>query len=114
MVEISEEAARDRGTYTVEDNMPMRRFRRFIDDQLDTIIYAGWDDPTEPLADFRGVESGVEAQIFSPVVRLPHSGVSGGRGTSTRKEESPRSSNQSSPPTAAFYESRFDTPMASS
>jgi hypothetical protein len=74
MVEISEEVARERGTYTVEDNLPMRRYRRFIDGQLDTIIYAGWDDPTEPLTDFRGIKSGVEAQIFSPVERLPHGG----------------------------------------
>jgi hypothetical protein len=41
MVEISAADARARGTYTVEDDLPMRRFRRFIDHELHTIIYAG-------------------------------------------------------------------------
>lgn len=70
MVEISEAAARERGTYTIEDDASMRRYRRFIDGQLDAIIYAAWDDATAPLADFRELHSGVEAQIFSPVVKL--------------------------------------------
>jgi len=74
MVETSEAAALERGTYTVEDDTSMRRYRRFIDGKLDMIIYAGWDDPTEPLADFREHKSGVGAQIFSPVTRLPHGG----------------------------------------
>src|ERR1044071_382527 len=74
MVEIAEATARERGAYTVEDSTSMRRYRRFIDGQLDTIIYAGWDDATAPLTDFREIKSGVEAQIFSPVERLPHGG----------------------------------------
>jgi hypothetical protein len=74
MVEISEEVARERGRYTVEEDPLMRRYRRFIRGQLNSIIYAGWNDPTEPLADFRELNSGVEAEIFSPVERLPHGG----------------------------------------
>lgn len=74
MAEISEATARERGTYTVEDDTSIRRYRRFIDGQLDTIIYAGWHDATAPLADLREIKGGVEAQIFSPVMRLPHGG----------------------------------------
>lgn len=74
MVEISAEDARARGTYTVEDDLPMRRYRRYIDRELHTIIYTGWGDPTEPLADFRRLASGVAGQIFSPVTWLPDGG----------------------------------------
>jgi hypothetical protein len=74
LVEVSEATARERGTYTVEDDTSMRRYRRFIDGRLDAIIYAGWDDAAAPLADFRDLNAGVEAQIFSPVVRLAHGG----------------------------------------
>ena len=71
MDELSEAEARAAGTYTVEDDTAMRRYRRIIDHQLDSIVYAGWDDPAEPLADLERLGEPVEAEIHSPVERLP-------------------------------------------
>ena len=70
MVEVSADAARTLDSYVVEEAGPMRRYRRFIDNELDTIIYRGWDDPTEPLADLSRLAAKVPAQIHSPVEQL--------------------------------------------
>jgi len=71
MDELSEAEARAAGTYTVEDDAMMRRYRRIIDNQLNSIVYAGWDDPTGPLADLERVGESVRAEIHSRVERLP-------------------------------------------
>lgn len=74
MDELSEAAALDAGTYVVEDDPSMRRYRRIIDNQLDSIVYAGWDDPTEPLGDLERLGETVDAEIYSPVEKLPDNG----------------------------------------
>ena len=66
MTELSEAAALERGTYIVEDDLALRRYRRFIDRALDTIIYKDWEEAHIPLEDFRALKLGVEGQIFSP------------------------------------------------
>jgi hypothetical protein len=71
MDELSEADALATGTYAVEDDAAMRRYRRIIDNQLDSIVYAGWDDPTEPLADLERLGEPVRAEIHSTVERLP-------------------------------------------
>ena len=71
MRELSEAAAREAGTYAVEDDPAMRRYRRVISNQLDSIVYTGWDEPTEPLADLERLGETVEAEIYSPVEKLP-------------------------------------------
>jgi hypothetical protein len=71
MDELSEAEARAAGRYVVEDDATMRRFRRIIDNQLDSIVYAGWDAPTEPLADLERLGEPVEAEIHSTIERLP-------------------------------------------
>ena len=71
MDELSEAAALEAGSYVVEDDPAMRRYRRVIDHQLDSIVYAGWDDPTEPLADLQRLGQAVAAEIYSPVEQLP-------------------------------------------
>lgn len=72
MVEISEAAARERGTYAVEDDIAMRRYRRVIDNQLDSIVYKGWNDPTVPLIDLGRLGETVRAEIYSTVEELPN------------------------------------------
>jgi hypothetical protein len=74
MVEISEPAARELGSYVMEDGGPMRRYRRFSDGKLDSLVYAGWEDPAEPLVDMGRGNEGVEAEIHSPVERCSHGG----------------------------------------
>jgi hypothetical protein len=74
MVELSETAARELGSYVVEDGGSMRRYRRISDGGIDSIIYAGWEDPAEPLADLSRGNWGVQAEIHSPVERHPHGG----------------------------------------
>jgi hypothetical protein len=71
MDELSEAEARAAGTYAVEDDSAIRRYRRIIDNQLDSIVYAGWDDPAEPLADFERLGEPVRAEIHSTVEKLP-------------------------------------------
>jgi hypothetical protein len=71
MDELSETEARAAGTYVVEDDAALRRYRRIIDNQLDSIVYAGWDDPVEPLADLERLGESVDAEIYSTVERLP-------------------------------------------
>lgn len=68
MVELSEQAAVQSGDYTLEDDVAMRRYLDFIDGELNTIIYAKWDSPEQPLADLRALHRGVRAVIYSPVV----------------------------------------------
>jgi hypothetical protein len=75
----------------------MRRYRRVIHRQLDSIVYNRWDDPTLPLADLGELAEMVRAEIMF---------TDGGRGTSTRNEGSLRSSNPSSQ-TAALHSRRF-------
>jgi len=74
MDELSEAAAREAGTYVVEDDPLMRRYRRVIDHQLDSIVYAGWDAPAEPLADLERLGETVRADIYSTVEKLPDNG----------------------------------------
>ena len=74
MDELSEAAARKTGTYAVEDAPSMRRYRRVIDNQLHSIVYAGWLDPAEPLADLEHLGEIVDAEIHSPVEKLPDNG----------------------------------------
>lgn len=74
MDELSEAAAWEVGTYAVEDDPSMRRYRRIIDNQLDSIVYKGWVDPTEALADLERLREPVDAEIHSPVERLPDNG----------------------------------------
>jgi len=74
MVEISEGAAQELGHYVVEDSGPMRRYRRISEGKLDSLVYAGWEDPAEPLADLSRSNEGVQAEIHSPVERCSHGG----------------------------------------
>ena len=76
MNELSEAAAREAGTYVVEDDPAMRRYRRVIDDQLDSIAYKGWNDPTVPLIDLGRLGEPVDAEIHSMVKELPDSAYS--------------------------------------
>lgn len=71
MDELSEAEALAAGSYAAEDDTAMRRYRRVIDNQLDSIVYAGWDDPAEPLADLERLGEPVEAEIHSTVERFP-------------------------------------------
>jgi hypothetical protein len=74
MDEVSEVAARAAGSYVVEDDPTMRRYLRIIRNQLNSIVYAGWDDPEEPLADLARLGETVRAEIYSPVEKLPNHG----------------------------------------
>jgi hypothetical protein len=71
MDELSEADALAAGWYTVEDDPAMRRYLRISDNQLSSIVYAGWDDPTEPLTDLERIGEAVDAEIHSTVERLP-------------------------------------------
>src|SRR5689334_22238082 len=73
MNELSEAAAREAGTYVVEDDPAMRRYRRVIDNQLDSIAYKGWNDPTVPLIDLGRLGEPVDAEVHSMVKELPDS-----------------------------------------
>lgn len=70
MEELSEAEAREAGWYVMEDDLTMRRYRRISDNQLSSIVYAGWDGPTEPLADLERLGEPVEAEIHSTVEKL--------------------------------------------
>jgi hypothetical protein len=74
MDELSETAAREAGTYAAEDDRSLRRYRRVINNQLNSIVYKGWDDPTEPLVDLERLNEQVDAEIHSPVERFPDNG----------------------------------------
>jgi hypothetical protein len=74
MDELSEAAAHQLGTYAVEDDPALRRYHRIISRQLDSIIYAGWDEPAVPLADLERLGATVRAEIHSTVQRLDHGG----------------------------------------
>lgn len=74
MDELSEAAAHQLGTYAVEDDPALRRYHRIIGRQLDSIIYAGWDEPAVPLADLERLGATVRAEIHSTVQRLDHGG----------------------------------------
>jgi len=71
MVELSEAAAQEAECYAVEDDPSMRRYRRVIDHQLDSIVYAGWDHPSAPLADLARIGEPARAEIHSTVKELP-------------------------------------------
>jgi hypothetical protein len=71
MVELSEAAALEAGSYVVEDDPSMRRYRRVINRQLDSIVYKGWDDPMVPLFDLERIGEAVRAEIHSTVKELP-------------------------------------------
>ncbi|HEX3473491.1 MAG TPA: hypothetical protein VHT91_00545 [Kofleriaceae bacterium] len=70
MHELSEAAAREAGSYAVEDDPAMRRYHRVIDHQLDSIVYKGWNDPTVPLMDLGRLGEPVDAEIHSTVKEL--------------------------------------------
>lgn len=74
MDELGEAAARQLGTYAGEDDPALRRYHRIIAHQLDSIIYAGWDEPAVPLADLERLGATVRAEIHSTVQRLDHGG----------------------------------------
>ncbi len=74
MTELSETEAQARGRYVVTDGEPMRRYRRIIDNELDSLIYQGWDDPGPALADLGRLAAGVRAEIHSPVEIVSHGG----------------------------------------
>jgi hypothetical protein len=74
MVELTEAAAKALNYYVVEDVGPMRRYRRIGYGELDSIIYASWDEPLQPLADLKHLGATVPAEIYSPVELCPHGG----------------------------------------
>jgi hypothetical protein len=74
MEELTERAALERGRYTVEDDASLRRYRRIIEHKLDSIVYQGWDDPSEPIADLARLDEPVEAEIHSTVEPRPDNG----------------------------------------
>jgi hypothetical protein len=74
MDEISEAVALERGTYVVEEDGPLHRYRSILDGELRRVIYTGWDDPLEPRGDALGRAEGAAIEIYSPVERLPHGG----------------------------------------
>jgi hypothetical protein len=74
MDELSADAAHELGTYAVEDDPALRRYHRIIDHKLDSVIYAGWDEPAVPLADLERLGATVRAEIHSTVQRLDHGG----------------------------------------
>lgn len=65
LVEIDAAAARSSGTYAelVEDDVP--RYRSFVGGALHKIVYAPWDNPEVPLADFRTRNEGVRGEIVT-------------------------------------------------
>jgi hypothetical protein len=71
MDELSEAAALEAGTYVVEDDPSMRRYRRVVNHQLDSIVYKGWNDPMVPLIDLGRLGESVCAEIYSTVEQLP-------------------------------------------
>lgn len=74
MVELSEAAALESGTYVLEEGGPIRCYRRVIDGELDSVVYAGFSEPAAPLADMSDRGLGVRAEIHSPPECLPHGG----------------------------------------
>jgi hypothetical protein len=71
MRELSEATARESGSYVVEDDLAMRRYRRVVHHQLDSIVYKGWNDPMVPLIDLGRLGEMVHAEIYSTVEQLP-------------------------------------------
>jgi hypothetical protein len=69
MRELDEVTALAEGTYVAAEDGPMRRYRRVSSGELDSVIYAGWADPSEPLADIHRRHEGVAAEIYSPPER---------------------------------------------
>lgn len=67
MVEIDEIKARERGAYAQEVAGPPLRLLCFVDNELDKIVYPGWSDPAEPLADMRIRAEGARGEVYSPV-----------------------------------------------
>jgi hypothetical protein len=49
----------------------MRRYRRVINRQLDSIVYKGWDHPMVPQFDLERIGETVRAEIHSTVKGLP-------------------------------------------
>lgn len=74
MVEITEAEALSSGYYVIEDEGAMRRYRRFSDGRLDSLVYASWNDPSEPLADIKRRNDGVDAEVHSPIEHCSHGG----------------------------------------
>ncbi len=74
MDELTEAVALERGTYVVEEDGPMRRYRSILDGELRRVIYTGWDAPTEPRNDALRRGEGAAIEIYSPIERLPHGG----------------------------------------
>jgi hypothetical protein len=73
MLELEESAALAERGVVAEDG-PMRRYRRVISGELASVIYAGWSDPSEPLADLQRRNEGVRAEIYAPVEHLSDGG----------------------------------------
>ena len=71
MDELSEDAALEAGSYVVEDVLSMRRYRRVINRQLDSIVYRAWNDQMVPLFDLAHIGETVRAEIHSTVKELP-------------------------------------------
>jgi len=67
MVEIDEARARQRGSYAEEIDASVRLFRCVSAGKLDRLVYAGWTDPAEPLADARRRNEGARIEVYSPV-----------------------------------------------
>ncbi len=64
--EIDEAETHRRDFYAEEvDDVPLR-YRCYVHDQLDRVVYPGWTDPAVPLADFRARREGVRGEIYSP------------------------------------------------
>jgi hypothetical protein len=91
MVEISEAAALERGTYAMEEDPVLRRYRLVFRGSESELCYVDWRDPSQPLADLQG--RNVEATIESPVEKLPGGGSKwrtwyvDARGTVTKQME---------------------------
>ena len=66
MIEVDPATLADRDFYVEELEGP-RRYRLYVAGKLDSVIYPGWHDPTEPIADLRRRNEGVPAEIYSPV-----------------------------------------------
>ncbi|HEX7839546.1 MAG TPA: hypothetical protein VF469_18855 [Kofleriaceae bacterium] len=69
MVEIDEVTARQGGSYVEEIAQPIRAFRCFAANRPTALIYSGWDDPSQPLADAKARGEGLPVTIYSPVER---------------------------------------------
>ena len=73
MVELTEAEALESGTYVVEDEPALRRYRVYFNGKLSRLTYLEWEDPSRPLDDLKG--RNLQARIESSLQTAPEGGT---------------------------------------